>query len=53
MTPREVSFATGVNVATVYAHLNRGELHGSRVGGPAMGGGARFAAPTAVFQAVH
>lgn len=33
MTPREVSFATGVNVATVYAHLNRGELQGSRAAG--------------------
>ena len=28
MTPREVSFATGVNIATVYQHLHRGALDG-------------------------
>ena len=28
MTPREVSFATGVNIATIYQHLHRGVLDG-------------------------
>lgn len=33
MTPREISFATGVNISTVYAHLNRGTLPGSVAAG--------------------
>lgn len=33
MTPREVSFATGVNIATVYQHLHKGVLDGKWSGG--------------------
>lgn len=33
MTPREISFGVGVNISTVYRHLNNHTLEGQRIGG--------------------
>lgn len=33
MTPRDISFACGVNVGLVYTHLNNGTLDGKKEGG--------------------
>ena len=33
MTPREISFGVGTNIALVYKHLNNHTLEGRRIGG--------------------